>query len=233
MTYAMSDIHGKYQKYLKMLELIDFKDEDTLFVLGDMVDRGEQPIELLKDMMLRPNVYPLLGNHDLLALDVLRRICVEITAENYASQLDRTTLYELMEWMANGGQVTLDAFKALSGEERLDIIGYIADFSLYEAINVGDRHFILVHAGLGNFRPDKKLSEYTPDELLLYRGDYDTRHFEDESIYIVSGHTPTLYISGKPEIYKSCGNICIDCGAFIEGGRLACLRLDDLEEFYV
>ena len=40
MTYVMSDIHGEYEKYLKMLDLIGFRDEDELYVLGDVIDRG-------------------------------------------------------------------------------------------------------------------------------------------------------------------------------------------------
>ena len=34
------------------------------------------------------------------------------------------------------------------------------------------------------------------------------------------------------EIYHSHNNIVIDCGAAF-GGRLACLRLEDMAEFYV
>ena len=66
MIYVMSDLHGEYEKYIKMLELIKFSDEDELFILGDTVDRGERPIDILLDMMKRPNVYHLMGNHDLL-----------------------------------------------------------------------------------------------------------------------------------------------------------------------
>ena len=36
----MSDIHGEYDKYLAMLEQIDLSEDDTLYVLGDVVDRG-------------------------------------------------------------------------------------------------------------------------------------------------------------------------------------------------
>ena len=39
-------------------------------------------------------------------------------------------------------------------------------------------------------------------------------------------------LNGKAEIYHSCNNIDIDCGATF-GGKLACLRLDDMQEFYV
>ena len=70
MTYAISDIHGCYDKYIAMLKKIDFKDSDLLYVVGDVVDRGEQPIRVLKDMCLRPNVFPIMGNHDYIALTI-------------------------------------------------------------------------------------------------------------------------------------------------------------------
>ena len=41
MIYAMSDLHGCYNLYVKMLEKINFSDEDTLYLLGDYVDRGD------------------------------------------------------------------------------------------------------------------------------------------------------------------------------------------------
>ena len=63
MNYAISDIHGRFDKYKEMLSLIDFAPRDTLYVLGDVIDRGPDGIPILQDMMLRPNVFPLLGNH--------------------------------------------------------------------------------------------------------------------------------------------------------------------------
>ena len=64
MTYVMSDLHGQYDKYKMMLEKIGFSDEDELFILGDVVDRGPKPVDLLRDMSLRSNVFPIIGNHD-------------------------------------------------------------------------------------------------------------------------------------------------------------------------
>lgn len=64
MAYVMSDIHGMYDKYKAMLEKISFSDKDALYILGDVVDRGENPVDVLLDMMSRPNVYPIMGNHD-------------------------------------------------------------------------------------------------------------------------------------------------------------------------
>ena len=51
MIYVMSDIHGEYDKYIKMLELINFSNADELYVLGDIVDRGKEPVKVLLDMI--------------------------------------------------------------------------------------------------------------------------------------------------------------------------------------
>lgn len=42
MIYAMSDIHGCYEAYCALLEKIQFSDEDTLYIVGDAIDRGEE-----------------------------------------------------------------------------------------------------------------------------------------------------------------------------------------------
>ena len=39
MIYCISDIHGEYDKFIQMLGLIGLRDEDTLYVLGDVFDR--------------------------------------------------------------------------------------------------------------------------------------------------------------------------------------------------
>lgn len=64
MKYIVSDIHGCFDQYQKLLEKINFSSEDKLYVLGDAVDRGPEPIRLLQDMMKRPNIIFILGNHD-------------------------------------------------------------------------------------------------------------------------------------------------------------------------
>ena len=232
MIYVMSDIHGEYNKYVKMLDKINLTYEDTLYILGDVVDRGEKPMSILLDMMSRPNIYPIWGNHDLLALDLLKRLNVEITIENYDKQIDSNVMSELIAWIKNGGESTISDFRKLDKETRLDIIDYLQDFMLYDIVDINDKKYILVHAGLDNFRPDKKLSEYTADELTWCRIDPDVQYFANKNVYVVVGHTPTFVFDSKDKIYKSHNNICIDCGASIDG-KLGCLCLDTMEEFYI
>lgn len=232
MTYVISDIHGEYEKYVEMLKKIKFSDDDTLYVLGDVIDRGERPVDILLDIMNRSNVFPIVGNHELMALDLLRKLTVEITADNFATHLNEELMDKLLQWQMNGGDTTIKQFRKLCTDEREYVLDYLEEFVPYELVKVGNRKFLLVHSGLGNFSPDKELDEYDLEELTYIRPDYDRRYFDDNNLFIVGGHTPTLAISGNPEIYKNKNNICIDCGATFDG-KLACLCLDTMEEFYV
>lgn len=51
MNYVISDIHGCYDQFIELLDLIQLKDSDTLYVLGDVVDRGPHPIKTLLKLM--------------------------------------------------------------------------------------------------------------------------------------------------------------------------------------
>ena len=55
MIYAVSDIHGRYDKYRKLLKRIHFGPDDTLYVLGDVIDRGPDGFKIMLDMAQRPN----------------------------------------------------------------------------------------------------------------------------------------------------------------------------------
>lgn len=229
-TYLMSDIHGEYGKFIAMLKLINFTDDDTLYILGDILDRGPEPIKILKELSFRSNIFCLLGNHELMAIDVLENLLVEIKEENCETHIDASIINKLIEYQSNGGDITLKQFKELPHEERFDLLDYLKEFELYDIVDVGDKTFILLHTG--NINPNKALSEHSVEELTFIRADYDKQVFTDESVYIVCGHTPTLAITGKPEIYHKNNFINIDCGATFSG-RMACLRLDDLKEFYI
>ena len=43
MIYVTGDIHGCYAQYRRLLEQIGLRESDTLYVLGDVVDRGPEP----------------------------------------------------------------------------------------------------------------------------------------------------------------------------------------------
>lgn len=110
---------------------------------------------------------------------------------------------------------------------------YLGEFSAYEEVSAGNKDFLLVHAGLSNFSKRRSLDDYTLNELVWGRTDYEMKYFDD--VFVVSGHTPTQNIKQNPRpgyIYRANNHIAIDCGACF-GGRLAAICLDTDEEFYV
>lgn len=231
MIYVMSDLHGCYEEYCKALELIDFSSEDTLYVLGDIVDRGKEPIKILQDMMMRDNVYPIIGNHDYMAMSVLRKLTVEITEDNYETHLTEEDMEAYYRWMQDGGHVTIEQFKALSFEEKQDILDYMDEFALYEEISVNGRDYILVHAGLEPFDENKNLDDYGL-QMIFKRCNYDRKYFDDK--YVITGHTPTVMIDPayRGKIYEKNHHIAIDCGC-VFGFALGVYCLDTQEKFYI
>ena len=55
----MSDIHGQYELFRNLMEQIILGKDDTLYVLGDVVDRGPDSMKILKYMMAILISFPL------------------------------------------------------------------------------------------------------------------------------------------------------------------------------
>lgn len=212
--YVTSDIHGMYGKFIKMLETINIGEDDTLYVLGDMVDRGPHPVRVIQKIMSMKNVKTILGNHDSGALGTLRFLAANESIE--------------------GCSVTEREFQTLSHQEKTAVIDFLSGLPLYYDITVNDKRYILVHGGLGNFAPCKAMDEYSVDELVWTRPDYSRPYYDD--VTVVCGHTPTQLIEENDRpgyIMRKNNYIAVDCGACFKGGRLAAICLDTGEEFYV
>ena len=65
--YCIGDIQGCDDAFERLLQTVDFSaSRDTLYVLGDLVNRGPQSAEVLRRcMQMGDSVRALLGNHDL------------------------------------------------------------------------------------------------------------------------------------------------------------------------
>lgn len=79
---------------------------DELYILGDAVDRGPEPIKVLQDMMRRPNVIYIIGNHDWMMLSTLKKLTVEITEDNCERHLTPDDLLNYNFWLQDGGEIT-------------------------------------------------------------------------------------------------------------------------------
>ena len=51
-TYVISDIHGMYNKFVELLNKIKLKDTDTLYILGDVLDRAIPDLDTYTDRII-------------------------------------------------------------------------------------------------------------------------------------------------------------------------------------
>ncbi|MGN0448172.1 MAG: metallophosphoesterase [Acutalibacteraceae bacterium] len=231
MIYVTSDLHGyPFEKFMELLEKANFSDDDFLYVLGDVIDRGNDGIKILKWLMTKQNAQLILGNHEamLLACDFLFEEITEASIDNLTGE--KLDFY--MTWMSNGGEVTTKALSSTEKDEISYILEFLREAPLYDVVSVNGRDFVLTHSGLGNFRRGKKLREYTADELLWTRPDITDRYFDD--IITVFGHTPTLYYGDghKGKALVTATWIDIDTGCAM-GCNPMLLRLDDMKQIYI
>ena len=233
--YVTSDLHGLPLADLrKLLQKAGFSDSDWLFILGDVIDReGDGGVEILKWLLFQPNVQLLLGNHEAMLLSC-SFVFDEVT-EKSVDALSSENMELLKNYMSNGGDVTLASLHKLNKEDRdtlLDILDYLREAPLYDTVTAGGRDFVLVHGGLENFSPTKKLSDYTADELIWCWPEITDEYYDD--VITVFGHTPTMSYredaSGK--ILRTRTWIDVDVG-IPYGNPPALFRLDDLQEFYL
>lgn len=229
MIYVVSDLHGSNKKFQKLLEEIRFADRDIMYVLGDIVDYGEESIELLCDLSMRFNVIPIVGEHDYRAVRLLRALNDML---NDGVRPDSETIGEMAAWMEDGGAKVMEDFKALDADIREGLLEYLEDMSLYEELEVGKEKYLLVHAGIADYDPEVPLEDYMPEDF--FSEAIDTQHELIDGVTVIAGHVPTYMIEGADngKIYYGEGSIIIDCGAAF-GEPLACLCLDNGKEYYI
>ncbi len=223
MTYVVANIHGEYQKFQDLLSLIRFRESDEMYLLGDIVDFGEGSMELIADLSVRVNVYPIVGEHDFQALRVLSEVDKMLKG---GYQPDPAKLSQMAAWMQEGGEPTLRAFRALDEEQREGVLEYLEDMLSFEELTVKGRRYLLAHAGISDYHEGSDFYDYEPEAFFTDSPDRNAATVP--GVTLVVGHVPTE--SGRIE--RGEGSIFLHCGAE-GGGKLACLCLENQMEYYV
>lgn len=245
MNYVISDLHGCYNDFLTMLNIINFSDNDFMYVLGDVIDRGDEPILCLEHVKNSKNMILLMGNHE----DMMANYFNILNNEgiSYAS------IYALHLWYQNGGEITHRKFLKLDEEKQNEYLEYINSLPLY---HIYDDNTLLVHAGIyprkGNIK--QILMEQDKDAFIWIRREFITSETR-MPFKIYFGHTPISYVQdyvskqdniirrvnpALPQLFESYdgkayhfnNKVAID-GGCVYNGKLICIRLDDGEEFAI
>ncbi|MCR4950152.1 MAG: fructose-bisphosphatase class III [Solobacterium sp.] len=230
--YVISDLHGCKKEFDQMLELIGFNDYDELWIDGDICDRGKESIPLLQEIMSYDNMHLIFGNHDVWLARYIQDL---IDAKKDNNSVDMTE--DLMLWLHyNGGYGTMDQFMDLDFPECYDIKLYLEDKLVYKRLKVNGRKFLLVHAGLpDDFVSGRDRLSEVPEKIMIWGHiGLDDNPLTDTTLIV--GHTPTFAygdeFDGKIAHGKEGTILHIDCGC-VYGRTLGCIRLDDMQEFYV
>lgn len=253
--YVMSDIHGDFEAYKKMLTKIEFnkfENNDILYIAGDVVDRGPGSIKILKHIMKNQNkITMLMGNHEDLMIRELEIIINE--SNKFENMIKNHKVYdEIINgiWFRNGGQETYLEYIGESIKTRLEIYEFIKNLKYNAIVDTENESYYIVHGrpeGYESVKDEPIISKLSQKEKMIwgrYSDDEITNKIKQIAVF---GHTCVARYDERflndelwPEHYEIVNNIekryiAIDCGVSQKNkfSRLSCIRLNDLKEYYV
>ncbi len=169
---AIGDIHGCSLALAALIDAIEPTPRDMIVTLGDYIDRGPDSrgvIDQLIALQDRCQLVPLLGNHEIMFLQVL--------------DLAGMMSVDLQMWLSCGGEQTLNSYGGDIGQIPEEHIAFLKQCRRYHET----AEHIFLHA---NYAAELPLNEQ-PDYLVFW--EHITRHIparHQSGKTVVVGHTP-------------------------------------------
>ena len=242
-TWVVGDVHGYYDEFIELINNPEIRDDDTIILIGDIIDRGPKSVEMLRWAM--ENIsdngrYQMVcGNHE----------------DNIINDYDSQKSY-FERWTPNGiygdadisilnSNYRFDVYMNAAGYKQVKdvepMIDWFRTLPLTKRVTVttpegSPQTYIIAHGWYG--------SSFSRMSILWYRdvSDYTNIFLPDympeNGEILVHGHTPVFKIYGYPEdgvVHFREHSINVDCGSYNPewGGRLGALRLEDRKTLYV
>lgn len=235
-----SDIHGYLSYFKKILEKACFSDNDILFIVGDMIEKGPENLKTLRYIMelssQNGNVIPLIGNVDAYRL----KLIYGLSEENVCGFYDY--ILNLRKWVGTSFYEELAAecgYKINTPEDILIskqavLTHFEKEFNFLAGLPtiIETQNYIFVHGGLREKQvlnnSDKGVLELTKFDAFAEKTPY---RFDK---YVITGHWPVvLYGSKIPQMNPiiNCDKkiISIDGGCGVKkDGQLNLLIIPDI-----
>jgi serine/threonine protein phosphatase 1 len=204
-TFAIGDLHGEPAHLAKLLRRMPTPDAgDTIVFLGDYLDRGPGPREIVEQLMALPDRTParvvcLRGNHE----DSWLRVCDEGWDE-FVTPPANGCLATVRSF--TGGPAPVEGERATNEDMALLTTGSFFPAAVVRWMRslpfwYEDQHAIYVHAGLpreaGRFLHPSEV--VNPVVLLWIRTKEFLRAYRGKRV--VFGHTPTAFLPQELSSY--------------------------------
>lgn len=216
---AIGDVHGMYQKLIKLMDKIRFNpDEDLLIFLGDYIDRGPDPGRCLQYIFALQQQYPdvvvcLMGNHEVMMSSYFmqKRGSYNNLIVDYAGS-----------WLDNGGLETLKQLDEMDADTKEELLQWVMNLP----VKYQYQDYFICHAGVD---PDVPLAVQNEFDMLWRRQQWWEQYKGEETLVV--GHTPVqkvMKLTGKERrtskpLFLTNHVIMCDTGAYMSGGKLSCV----------
>ena len=193
---AVGDVHGQYDKLVSLYSQLDFNPEaDLLIFLGDYIQGGDKPCEVLDWLMQhqQKSTVFIRGNTDQMILDA------------YKHSSSGSALWIPKEKRQEMAPVYHD---------------FLASMPFSYEVMVENMHFFFCHAGVNSAR---YLGEQTPRDLLIYNEEVIKPTYNGEAVLVV-GHTQICkLVPGRYTPLVRGKVIMMDTSAKRPEGKLSCM----------
>lgn len=227
---AIGDVHGEFATladlmvaaadYMDSIGAEHGRDYQYLF-LGDYIDRGPDSakvVDFVRRMEGRGAIC-LRGNHEQMLVDARYQLTQFMSRYGSIGSVRN-------DFTVNGGRATIESYggKHMEGEKWQRFMADIQWMAGLPHQHETELHYF-VHAGI---MPGTPLASQENHVKLWVREQF-LRDTEPHEKYVVHGHTPTLYTTGKPEVevWDNRCNLDTGCG---KAGRLSAGVFDLTEQ---
>lgn len=232
MNYVIGDIHNELAKLQDILQQIHLSEEDHLFFLGDLFDRGgagADPVGVYFEYVrYRKQTTWIRGNHDQWLAQYIERYYALPPRKRKKAEPFTYNSFELL-------------IQRLTEADILNIAEEIRTLPLQAEVEVNGVTYCMGHA----MTTDPMKPSISFEEHLM--GNMEMGSFFEKGVegYVsLCGHTPTMnimypkdgryldpdeksiWVNHRENVYL------LDCGCGFGGGRLACMCLETGERFY-
>ena len=235
-TYVISDLHS-HMNVLKEF-LSDIEEDDTVFCLGDTIDKGPDGIEVLNLIRNDSRFTLLMGNHELMMWEYLT-LKKEYESSGKWKLMFSEIKYRLQQkethWLKwNFGNATYADYLKQSRMEQEKIYEYLSHLPVLIRTEVNDRTFILVHASPYAYHDEDVI--YFKDirnTIEKYVWEWEPYAHVNNAI-VITGHRIVPYSFHKDEVFTDGKWYDIDMGLAANSSysSLAALCLNDLSVRY-